>query len=68
MATNQTKPGLFKFAVFKRWAVAPSGMKLVEDVRRAPDDVLSIHEPIVEVRTAPHGPIDVSHGRVSFFK
>ena len=47
----QTKPGLFKFANFKQWVVVPSGPELIEDVRRATDDVLSIKEPLRNVRT-----------------
>ena len=48
----QNKPGLFKFASFKRWVVMPSGSELVEDVRKATDDFLSNNEPLMEVRTA----------------
>ena len=47
----QSKPGLFKFANFKQWVVVPSGPELIEDVRRATDDVLSIREPLRDVRT-----------------
>ncbi|KAH9954980.1 cytochrome P450 [Russula dissimulans] len=47
-AYKKTKPGLFKFAILKRWVVVPSGMKLIEDVRKAPDEVLSNHEPLRE--------------------
>jgi len=42
----QTKPGLFKFANFRQWVVVPSGPELIEDVRKATDDVLSIREPL----------------------
>ena len=48
----QSRPGLFKFANFKRWVVVPSGSELIEDVRKATDDFLSINEPLREVRTA----------------
>ena len=48
----QAKPGLFKFANFRRWVVVPSGPELIEDVRKATDDVLSIREPLRDVRTA----------------
>ena len=47
----QNKPGLFKFASFKRWIVIPSGSELIEDVRKATDDFLSNSEPLMEVRT-----------------
>ena len=50
---TQSKPGLFKFADFTRWVVMPSGSELIEDVRKATDDFLSINEPLQEVRTAP---------------
>lgn len=46
----QSKPGLFKFANFKQWVVVPSGPELIEDVRKATDDVLSIKEPLRDVR------------------
>jgi hypothetical protein len=38
---EKTRPGLFKVAYFRRWVVLPSGSGLIEDVRKAPDDVLS---------------------------
>lgn len=58
----QTKPGLFKVATFRRWVVVLSGSELIEDVRKATDDVLSNLEPLREVCTArascstPHPP------------
>lgn len=48
----QTKPGLFKIATFRRWMVLATGPQLIEDVRKAPDDVLSKAEPLNEVRCA----------------
>ncbi|KAH9970801.1 cytochrome P450 [Russula compacta] len=45
---EKTKPGLFKIAGFRRWVVVPSGVEQIEDVRRAPDDVLSNMEPLRE--------------------
>jgi len=46
---QKTKPGIFKIAFFKRWAVIASGPELIEDVRKAPDDILSIDEPLREL-------------------
>ncbi|KAF8463177.1 cytochrome P450 [Russula ochroleuca] len=41
---EKTRPGLFKIAGFRRWRVLAAGSGLIEDVRRAPDDVLSMYE------------------------
>ncbi|KAI0272854.1 hypothetical protein BGY98DRAFT_153281 [Russula aff. rugulosa BPL654] len=38
---KKTRPGLFKIASFRRWMVLASGSELIDDIRRAPDDVLS---------------------------
>ena len=48
----QTKPGLFKIAFFRRWVVLAAGPELTEDIRKAPDNVLSMIEPVYEVRIA----------------
>jgi hypothetical protein len=48
----QTKPGLFKIATFRRWIVVPSGSGLIEEVMKAPDNVISVVEPLLDVRTA----------------
>ncbi|KAN0118582.1 Cytochrome P450, partial [Russula decolorans] len=45
---EKTKPGLFKVATFRRWMVLATGSQLIEDVRRAPDNVLSRAEPLNE--------------------
>ncbi|KAF8467572.1 cytochrome P450 [Russula ochroleuca] len=45
---EKTRPGLFKIANFRRWMVLVSGHELIEDARRAPDDVLSMTEPTNE--------------------
>jgi cytochrome P450 len=42
---QKTRPGLFKIANARRWMVLASGSGPIEDVRRAPDDVLSRMEP-----------------------
>jgi len=46
---EKTRPGLFKVATFRRWMVLVSGPELIDDVRRAPDDVLSRTEPRCDV-------------------
>ncbi|KAF8467577.1 cytochrome P450 [Russula ochroleuca] len=45
---QKTRPGLFKIAGFRRWMVLAGGSELIEDVKRAPDDVLST-EPMNEL-------------------
>jgi len=45
---EKTSPGLFKIATFRRWMVLAAGPELIEDIRRAPDNVLSMREPIIE--------------------
>jgi hypothetical protein len=35
---------------FRRWMVLATGSELIEDVRKAPDDALSLLEPTIEVR------------------
>ncbi|KAI9465137.1 cytochrome P450 [Lactarius psammicola] len=39
---EKTRRGLFKIATFRRWIVLASGPELIEDIRKAPDDVLSL--------------------------
>ncbi|KAI0280021.1 cytochrome P450 [Russula aff. rugulosa BPL654] len=41
---EKTRPGLFKIANFRRWMVLAGGSELIDDIRRAPDDVLSVRE------------------------
>lgn len=48
---SQSKPGLFKIPAFRRWVVLAAGAELIEDVKRAPDDILSTHEATREVCT-----------------
>ncbi|KAI9511438.1 cytochrome P450 [Russula earlei] len=45
---QKARPGLFKIATLKTWMVLPASQELVEDIRKAPDDVLSQHEPLEE--------------------
>jgi hypothetical protein len=37
----QTNPGLFKISSFRRWMVLATGSALIDDIKKAPDDVLS---------------------------
>ncbi|KAI0277140.1 cytochrome P450 [Russula aff. rugulosa BPL654] len=46
---EKTKPGLFKIANFRRWMVLATGSQLIDDIRKAPSDVLSISEPGKEI-------------------
>ncbi|KAH9975542.1 cytochrome P450 [Lactifluus volemus] len=41
---EKTRPGLFKIASFRRWMILVAGSELIEDVRKAPDNVLSMLE------------------------
>ena len=50
----QTKPGLFKIAIFRRWIVVPSGPELIEEVMKALDTAMAVLEPLLDVRTAAH--------------
>jgi hypothetical protein len=43
----------------------PSSPELIEDVRKAPDDILSIDEPLKEVRTTHKGWTDTHRNRFS---
>ena len=45
----QAGPGLFKVANFSTWMVLPTTSELVEDIRKAPDDILAHMEPKDEV-------------------
>ncbi|KAG6890492.1 hypothetical protein C0992_000984 [Termitomyces sp. T32_za158] len=40
--------GLFRIADFRSWTVIVSGTKLIEDVRKAPEDVLTFEAAIDE--------------------
>lgn len=53
---EKTGRGLFKTATFQRWLVLASSPELIEDVRKAPDDVLSLTASLVEVRLFPGMP------------
>ncbi|KAH9070836.1 cytochrome P450 [Lactarius deliciosus] len=45
---EKTKPGLFKIATLWTWMVFPTSPELIEDVRRAPDNVLCRRRPTEE--------------------
>ncbi|KAF8488648.1 cytochrome P450 [Russula emetica] len=45
---EKTRPGLFKIASFRRWIVLATGPQLIDDIRRAPGDVLSLLGPANE--------------------
>ncbi|KAI0292784.1 cytochrome P450 [Russula brevipes] len=45
---EKTRPGVFKIANFRRWMVLVAGPELIEDVRKAPESVLSMTEPMTE--------------------
>ncbi|KAI9465131.1 hypothetical protein BJY52DRAFT_1220840, partial [Lactarius psammicola] len=45
---EKTRRGLFKIATFRRWMVLASGPGLIEDVRKAPDDVLSLSASLID--------------------
>lgn len=46
---DKTRPGLFKIASFRRWTVFASGSDLIEDIKRAPDNVLARKELFEEI-------------------
>ncbi|KAI0254422.1 cytochrome P450 [Lactifluus subvellereus] len=45
---EKARPGLFKIANFRRWMVLAAGADLIEDIRKAPDNALSMIEPAIE--------------------
>ncbi|KAH9066646.1 cytochrome P450 [Lactarius vividus] len=45
---ENARRGVFKIAAFRRWMVLASGPELVEDIRKAPDDVLSVKASMTE--------------------
>jgi cytochrome P450 len=46
---EKTGRGLFKIATFRRWMVLVSSPQLIEDVRKAPEDILSLSIPRTEL-------------------
>jgi len=42
---KQSKPGLFKIPTLRRWMVLVTSPELVEDIKKAPEDILSAREP-----------------------
>ena len=49
----QSIQGLSKVATFRRWMVLASGPELIEDIRKAPDHVLSLNASAIEVHMFP---------------
>jgi hypothetical protein len=47
----QAGPGLFKVANLSRWIVLTTNSELIEDIRKAPDEILSHKKPPSEVPT-----------------
>jgi len=45
---EKSRRGLFKIATFRRWMVLAVGPELIEDIRKAPDDVLSLTASAIE--------------------
>ena len=52
-ANSQTGRGLFKIATLQRWKVLASSPELIEDVKKAPDEILSLKAQVIEVRLLP---------------
>lgn len=48
---TQFHGAVFKVALFDQWMVIVNGRKLVDDLRKRPDDELSFNEALEEVRT-----------------
>ncbi|KAI0046805.1 cytochrome P450 [Auriscalpium vulgare] len=47
---DKYKPGLFKIPLWNHWIVVATSPQLIEDIRKAADDVLSSHEAFYYVR------------------
>ena len=65
---SQRGRGLFKIATLRKWIVIVSSPELIEDVRKAPDDVLSLSALIGEVSTPPCTPDSHSHRFFQFIQ
>ena len=48
---SQSRRGVFKIPTLRRWMVLAAGPELIEDIRKAPDDVLSLLQSAIEVCT-----------------
>jgi hypothetical protein len=51
---EKSRRGLFKIARFRRWMVLASSPELIEDIRKAPDHVLSLNAALREVLQPAH--------------
>jgi len=40
----QYKSGLFKIPTFRRWMVLPASAEIIQEIKNAPDDVVSTRE------------------------
>lgn len=47
--TTQYRHSIFKIPEFGRWKVVVSGSKFIEELRRAPEEMLSFHTAVNEV-------------------
>ena len=65
---SQTRPGIFKIATLKTWMILVSGPEFIEDIRKAPDNVLSVDEPRADVRVVTKGRTHVHEEYHSSFK
>jgi hypothetical protein len=46
---TRSRLGLFKIATFRGWMVLVSGPELIEDIKKAPDDILSFRARLTEL-------------------
>ncbi|KAH9992090.1 cytochrome P450 [Russula vinacea] len=67
---EKTGPGLFKVANIRRWVVLVAGPDLIEEIKNAPDDVLSgleaearIHARLLDIKDAFH--VDVVRSKMT---
>jgi hypothetical protein len=55
LCESQSRPGLFRIPKFRRWIVFAGGAESIEDIRKAPEGILSAHKPNAEVCTGNTG-------------
>ena len=53
LTAAQYRGGAFRIANHNRWHIVVTGPQLIEELKKAPDDVLSFNEAIKEVRADP---------------
>ena len=49
LTISQYRGGAFRVANHNRWHIVVTGPQLIEELKKAPDDVLSFNDAIVEV-------------------